>query len=535
MSSPFMTETTSDKGFKINSVFLFILTSLGIHAVLIFLALPTLSKIGQPDKQNQELGVGVIELNAAEQSRLPSFSDPSLETPQYSDLNSFNSSLFDTSSLPSSSYFPNTSNMPLLPPPPDYNSTIAFGNNVPIITTTPPSLPALPASKELPTLPYNQSNLPNYPYNPNQTTPNLPSEDQRRQQLDFEEPQRSTTDARRWLEQRSREASNNTPSTDDPNGRTQPQTIEQNSVVDPMQAHRDKIARRLTAEAMANAEGLVKDEMNEEEARKRDVDWRIQQQSARPQQITIAGTYPRAACLRKLEGQAVYGVVVNPQGQIVNSPQQPYLIKSADYGVFTQQALKDIQGQSFPNQTGQPQPYRVTVNYTYNPKVCPALAIARPEPNEVQPTRESSEPQKQPATEATTTPTQPKPSNNSSPQQTEAVEPNQSQPIDDAVVPKLPQPNSENPVFTPAAPTEDAQPVQSEQNSEDSPPSQTTSQKPLESNAIAPKTQTDPSSAPVSFRKPLGTFAPSKTEETSSNESSESSSTEQEASTSEED
>lgn len=71
--------------------------------------------------------------------------------------------------------------------------------------------------------------------------------------------------------------------------------------------------------------------------------------------------------------------MVDNDGKVVNAPYRPYLIKSAGYPILNQQALKEVRASSFPNQTGKPQAYQITVDYKYNEKICPSLAVTQTE------------------------------------------------------------------------------------------------------------------------------------------------------------
>ena len=119
--------------------------------------------------------------------------------------------------------------------------------------------------------------------------------------------------------------------------------------------------------------GLKKQEVGttDEDARKNYLAWLTKVESIEPEAIEIEGIYPRDACIRRLEGNSVYGVVIDGDNTIVAME----LIKSADYPIFNQQANQDIRNNNFENDTKQPKPYRVTVNYQYNAEICPSLTL----------------------------------------------------------------------------------------------------------------------------------------------------------------
>lgn len=550
MSSPSILESTSARIFNIKRLIIFASISLGIHIIFVFLALPTLSKWGgqQDKKQANQQGVGVVELNAAEQSRLPNLTPPPAEIPQYSDPNSLNSSYFDPSFFSSNNTANNT---PLLPPPPDSSGTIALDNgNIPSVVVPPQQ--SMPSS-----LPPSGT----YPYTPPQQTPSLPapppstnantSNEERRQNIDFQPPQPPTQNPRQWLNDRTRIASNGGTPTGYPAGMPQQTNNGQNSVTrDPIQAHRDRVVRQRVVEIVQGAESLIADSENtsNDEAREREVNWRVKVKAAQPTEIALAGAYPKAACMRKLEGTAVYGVVVDNGGRVT---QRPYLIQSAGYPIFNQQALGQIQSQNYSNQTGQPKPYRVTVNFQYSPKVCPAVAVVQPESTEKNPATappsqtQQSAPERAPATTGTTntpnanpTPVDPgkapettqttttqNQQRNSSRQNWETTEPVQSKPASEATETTAPvqsKPTQENTNSATVAPRRATQ-TQSKPNPEASRPATTNE----ENTSMKPKPRSQ-SSSPTSanFRKtpevrPLGTAAPRKVQDNSRGTSSE--------------
>ncbi|MDJ0747078.1 MAG: energy transducer TonB [Xenococcaceae cyanobacterium MO_167.B27] len=118
---------------------------------------------------------------------------------------------------------------------------------------------------------------------------------------------------------------------------------------------------------------LTKQEIGttDEDARKNYIAWLTKVKTIEPEVVDIEGIYPKDACIRRLEGTSVYGVVIDSNNTVVALE----LIKSANYPIFNQQASKDIQNRDFSNNTGQPKPYRVNVNYKYNVEICPSLTL----------------------------------------------------------------------------------------------------------------------------------------------------------------
>jgi TonB family protein len=529
-----MLETTSTKIFNANSFSVF--ASVGIHALVLGIALPGLSIFGSKEKSASDQNVGLIELSAAEQSRLPSLSPESpLDTPAYSDLSSLDSSLLNTpSSLPPS--FPSADALPLPPSLPSADGlpqlpslpSVTFGNNIPI-AIPPRSLPPAPPPGVLPA-------PPSLPYSYAPPSQNLPANEALRPNFDTV---REPIDPRDLINRRVPTFSQNETTTPRYYYEAPPQTaanpnLRQNPTpANPMETLREQRIRRLVAESIQGAESLIADRTNtsNEEAMRNNVNWMTKVGDVKPAAITIAGTYPQSACIRKLEGTSVYGVMVDAQGRATNSPYLPYLIKSAGYPVLNQQALKDIRGGSFTNATGQPQSYRVTVNFTYNEKICPSLAIAQPESTGDKPARES-EPQK-PAPEASS----PIPATREKVPAATELAPATSSPVapatrekapetNEVTIPAKPTPEASSPAPTPMrkvpAATETTMPTKP--NPEASSPAPTPMRKvPAATEVTIPAKPTPEviSPAPASFRKtpearPLGAIAPRKPPEASS-------------------
>jgi outer membrane biosynthesis protein TonB len=90
-----------------------------------------------------------------------------------------------------------------------------------------------------------------------------------------------------------------------------------------------------------------------------------------PEAIKIKGIYPRDACMIKLKGSSVFGVMVNAKGEVTDLD----LLKGSKYPIFNQQANQDIRSRLFNNGSNKPQPYQVEVNYEYDPEICPSLTL----------------------------------------------------------------------------------------------------------------------------------------------------------------
>ena len=92
-----------------------------------------------------------------------------------------------------------------------------------------------------------------------------------------------------------------------------------------------------------------------------------------PRSMSLAGVYPRAACLRQLSGTAIYGLTVSPNGGLG----EVRLLQSAGYDIFNQQARSQVLSHRFATAEG-PIPYRVSVRFDYNTANCPALTVPTP-------------------------------------------------------------------------------------------------------------------------------------------------------------
>ncbi|MEO1466991.1 MAG: hypothetical protein AAFR89_12380, partial [Cyanobacteria bacterium J06633_1] len=115
----------------------------------------------------------------------------------------------------------------------------------------------------------------------------------------------------------------------------------------------------------------TQDGTSDEEARKNYIVWLAKVKDIEPDKIEINGSYPRDACIRRLAGSTVFGVVVNAEGEVVARD----LLKGAQYPIFNQQASKDIGDRIFANPTEKPKPYQVQVNYQYDAEICPSLTL----------------------------------------------------------------------------------------------------------------------------------------------------------------
>ncbi len=156
--------------------------------------------------------------------------------------------------------------------------------------------------------------------------------------------------------------------------------------------------RELMAENLANT--------TPQEANRNWLNWVEAVKNVEPQTKSLVGDYPRDACLKKLEGKAVYGALVNTSGAIADVE----LIQSSGYGVLNEQARQTINNHNFgslPQQT----PFQVTVDFKYNEQICPSLTVGGPPeqketttpttPTQAAPTAPQARPQNEPRPQPT--------------------------------------------------------------------------------------------------------------------------------------
>jgi outer membrane biosynthesis protein TonB len=109
--------------------------------------------------------------------------------------------------------------------------------------------------------------------------------------------------------------------------------------------------------------------------------WIRWQTEDNPQKIDLPGKYPLDGCIKKIQGDTQYGVLVNPEGKIINL----HLIQSAGYSLLNEQAAQQVEAYNFseaispkePYANGI-QPYLITVKFTYNADLCPSLSLSPP-------------------------------------------------------------------------------------------------------------------------------------------------------------
>ena len=356
-----------------------LLLSVALHLLVLRFGLPTIRS--NNDSERRE--VSIIELNPEQQSRLPDLSQ------------------LDTPDIPNAANLPEPdSSVPVAPfaIPPSLIPGIGDNSDLPALTIPPPpefDLPPLPPQTDI-TLP---------PIGDLSALPLPPQVDP----SDFKvDPIKLPPNTGKTSPQPMESTPTETQSTQPPQQTTKPEPQPTQREPQP-QLTQEQIAARKLADSQERIQKLrqsltqTEAGTTDEDARKNYVAWLAKVEDIEPDKIEIKGTYPRDACIRRLEGTSVFGVVTNEQGQVVALD----LIKGAKYALLNQQASQELSDRTLDNPTDKPKPYQVTVNYKYDAEICPSLTlpsvINRGQQPEPQP-QAAPEPQVDPKPEAETTP-----------------------------------------------------------------------------------------------------------------------------------
>lgn len=382
-----------------NSDSLAVITSVGIHALLLGLLLPNLPNLNHSQKSaSDQRDVEIIELTFAEMKRLPdqlaSLDMPDLPKNSLTDI-----PVLDSLSLPNTS------------------------NNLP----APPALPALPALPSLSSiypsfskpLPRPQRSLPiappqNFPSSRLPAAPQSNSEPENSQLPTSrlppvsEKPDFGPLRAPVPIDELINQGRDDSPDTSTSQNSITSNSTPSQTAFNAEQARKDKLIGNLVRETIEGANNLRYNENNttNEEARRNDARWMAKTGTPitkRENWRTLRGNYPKAACLRHLEGTAIYGITVNPGGNVANNP---YLIKSSGYGILNQQAFNQIKSTSF-STDGQLQHYRVRISFNFDPKICPAVTQSPQNQQEKPAASETSTEPLKPTTDKKPEPTTP--------------------------------------------------------------------------------------------------------------------------------
>ena len=327
----------------ISSTQIALLTSLGLHFLLYKYGFPAL--LVQTNGISRQQTVTTIELNPFEQARLPDL-DSEFPIPEFQ--NTPLDGAVPPLALPTytNPELGDLTNLPPIPVPllPDFDNLSSYSTDI----SLPPisNLPYLPVPPSIEDL--DLASLPEPALTPVEQLPETP-------ETLSEKPETPI-------------ATNATVTSPEKPEEKKP-TPEQIAAVrqQKLQGTLSEISNSLQKQDGGNTD---------EDARKNYVSWISRIKEIKPEAIVLEGVYPKDACIRKLEGSSVYGVVVDSENQIVSSE----LLKSASYPIFNQQAIKDIAAYDFSNktkdlETQDTKPYQVTVDYSYNAEICPSLTL----------------------------------------------------------------------------------------------------------------------------------------------------------------
>ena len=424
----------------INPAQLSLLLSVVFHLLVLRFGLPTI----RFDDDGGRREVSVIELNPEQQSRLPDrYAPPEVPDVAVPDLPQTDLSDLDEPVAPFAippNFLPEQVDPADLPPliiPPPPNSNIPSLPPVTDITLPPvgdlsdlplpPNIDPLDFKVEPIELPPNAGNLPEQPTD----------------STEVEQPQNPKP-------KNPQSAANPKLPVQPPNSKPNEEPEQKPTEVKPETP--EQIAARKVAQSSERIKNLrqslsrTNEGTSNEEARKNYIVWLAKVRDVEPEQIEITGTYPRDACIRRLKGSSVFGVVVNAKGEVVALD----LLKGSKFPIFNAQGSKNISDRTFENETEKPKPYQVKVNYEYDAEICPSLtlpSIRRAEEKQQAPT---PEPKPAPAPEPKPAPVpEPKPA----PEPTPAPQPDPAPAPEPKPAPKpapAPQPEPEPaPVPTP--------------------------------------------------------------------------------------
>ncbi|MDJ0661556.1 MAG: energy transducer TonB [Crocosphaera sp.] len=404
----------------VNSNLISTVVSVGLHGLALFLILPYVTDLPtfEPEISDQgPVNVPVIELNPNEQSRLPEQNAGLSGMPEFPNSSLGDLPMLDSPSLGSSlpnnfNNLPSPPSLPPLPPLPSYNNNY----NIPIElpprrSFTPPPVSRIPLPP-----PSLQTPTPKTPPIPDTETTETPDP---RQNIDFGDPTPAKPNNPLFQG----------PNNQNPLANNPPPSRNLNSDIN----RQDQIIRNLMENPLPANNNLTYNDQGTtpKEATRRDLEWMEQTGVTlkQNQMITIRATYPKAACSGKLEGNAIYNVLVNDNGQL---SKPPFMTKSSGYGLLNNQGLQAVRSRSFPQST------RVKVVFQYDPKICGTGVVEGEKNTQPQPT-----PSSQPAGPTPPSPTPQTPQNQTTP---------------DAKPPASAPENSTTP--TPKNPTEPKPPTQ---------------------------------------------------------------------------
>lgn len=300
-----------------------ILSSIAIHALILGVVLPNSNIFGSPTLKNDLQTVKITQLNEIELTRLPN-----LDPPKKEDLDRLHSSNYQQPEA-ITSLEPDSVKI-------EENKSLTGLNQIKIDSLLPPPPPT-------------KINIPSVLPQPVQTEPTtIPAPN-----INPVKP----------VPQPKKQAIVNPRS-------TQKKTLEYPLSQTEIRDFRHRI---LQAKMQGRVRTIAKNNVNtsNEEARKNYITWLAKIQQEKPEELIISGTYPRDICIRKIAATVVYGIVVNAAGKASD----PHLIKSSGYKIFDLQAERDLNEKTFEYYPDRANAYQVNVNFKYDSKICPSLAL----------------------------------------------------------------------------------------------------------------------------------------------------------------
>lgn len=425
--------------------------SIILHLLVYRFGLPTLNFKNDSGRRQ----VAVIELDSSQQSRLPNLY-PELDIPQVPNIPPDDSLPAPPFALPPG-LTPGINGIPnlppvVIPPPPNFD--------IPPLPPFPPStniklppigdLSSLPLPPPLESLDFKPQNPPDQPANNSSKTPSS-----------TEQPSQTTPET----EQKPEAQPEGEP---DKKPKLEPSPQE---IAAKRQQNLQQEVRRISGSLQKDGTGTSNDDAN-----RNYLAWWNRIQTDKPEEITLKGTYPRDACIRRLEGESAFGILVNAEGTVVSGA----LIKGSKYPIFNEQGSKDISKTDFAKLTTETQateetkptsetqptediqptketkPYLVTVDYKYDAETCPSLTLPSLR-RENKSEEDTSQPKDTPQpTEAT--PEKPQ-SETETPSKPEPVTPEKPlEPASKPVPPPKPKPAPKPPAPKPKPPSQPAPP-----------------------------------------------------------------------------
>ena len=374
--------------------------SLGVHGVL-WVLLPILPLASKTTEAEVQKPVQLVELTPAEINRLPNFATPQISLPPLPKSNNLYPPLpplQSSNSLPSlGSPFPSSSS--LFAPPPSISFAPSPALPFPAQLPPPPPItridipdnPAPPRQNSRPTITFQpQPGLDELQRNsqltvePNQL-PDLqaanPSADDLLPQAAPPSEPSTTEPASETVEPEAQPSETPTTSTTPaPQPDQTPPPTEQAAAPAAPTDRSAKIPEAAIAQLRASQERYRElytynpAGTTAEEVTSNIETWSQQALEAAGKEwkpLEITPTYPEAACPRKLKGNAVFGVLADAEGKIVDAP---VLVQSTGYNLLNAQAKNDVAAYTFPA-TGEQQPYLVTLPFTYSDDACANVPI----------------------------------------------------------------------------------------------------------------------------------------------------------------